>query len=954
MRPFPAVKVLYSALRGAACRALAVVILSAPLLALSRGAAWAEEVRLPVVADTSLQAHEAELELNSGGSTVIRIKAWQHFMLLKFDLSAIGDWRVDRARLRLHLARPDHMLWRVGLSTVTADWAEGTGRSDKVDGGCTFLRAVAPDTFWAGPDSDFTDVAFGNGGSFVRYATPRELADGWLEIDVDPLLVAAMLQGGSFGLCISDEKGQTLYNNDVHSREQSQYAPYLLVEGEPDTGGAIKLPEHTLLVAARLEDLRAEEYPQAADFDHGAAHITFTAPDPIAVNYQLTVRGPDGTVSMPRWMLPPPTEPGRPCEIIVRGRPATRYSATLVALPAWGVRGSVSNFEFRTSPSLQRPEPLEVPPTDMPPAGEVRGQRLAVRAFPGEVKINPATGESLEGVSPARAVVLHAVRNEVVSFQFVVGADHLPVQATVRAESLRGENDREIPTSALRWFRVWSVKDGEAWWGEYAVPIADSFDLPWQENAVPGQKWQTLLCDLYVPRDCAPGVYQGEIRVQGPGETLMVPVSLRVHDWLMPDECTFEVDFNCYGPVCPADNWADYIAKERAYYAAAHEHRTTLNPLPYTHGGHVYDGFAPRVSGAGAATRVTDWATYDEHYGPYLDGSAFTGYRAGVPITHMYLPLHENWPAPIAAHYHVTIQESRYPEMIFAHARLAPPIEEAFDQDFKAAFVSVARQFAQHFAERGWTRTDLQCYLNNKHYYKDPNQGGRGTSWWCLDEPTCTDDFLALRFFGQLFAEAKADAGPARLIFRGDISRPQWQRDFLDGLTDLECVSGAFWTYNRRCLDMQRRWGVKFWHYGTANPVRESNLSALSWALRAYCEGADGILPWNVIGGEDALTQPIDTALLISGQRFGINGPIVSLRVKAFRRAQQDVELLAAVARKHGWNRLQAAEAIRPLVHLKGRTIAVHAEDAGRLAWEQIRQEDFHRLRLALYHALVQ
>lgn len=952
MRWLSPVTLRLSTLAGFALRASPVLLVSGLLMALGADATQAEEVRLPVVADTSLQAHEAEVEQNSGASTVIRIKAWQHFMLMKFDLSAIEGWRLTRARLRLHLARPDHMLWRVGLSTITADWAEGQGRSEKVAGGCTFLRAVAPDTPWAGPDSDFTDVAFGNGGSFMRYATPRDLPDGWLEIDVDPILVAAMLQGGSFGLCLSDEKGQTLFNNDVHSREQSQYQPYLLVEGEPGSGEGVKPPEHAPAPTGQIRDLRAEEYPQAADFDHGAARITFTAPDPVAVNYQLQLRGPDGIVSLPRWMLPPPTEPGKPCEIIILGQPGARYSATLVAVPAWSARKSIATIEFRTSPALPRPQPLDAPTVEAPPAGELGAQGLVARAFPGEVKINPATGEALEQIRPAKAVVLHAVRNEVVSFQLAIGADDLPARVKIRADRLEGPGGTEIPSSAMRWFRVWSVKDGEAWWGEYAVPLADELDIPWQENAVAGQKWQAVLCDLYVPKDCAPGVYRGQVEVRGVGASLAVPVTLRVHNWLMPDECSFEVDFNCYGPVCTADGWADYLAKERAYYAAAHEHRATLNPLPYTHGGYVYDGFAPRVSGSGAAVQVTDWAIYDEHYGPYLDGSAFTGYRAGVPISHMYLPFHENWPAPMAGHYHVTIEERRYPEMIFAHAQLAPPIEEAFDEDFKAAFVSVARQFAQHFAQRGWTRTDLQCYLNNKHYYKDPKQGGRGTSWWCLDEPTCTDDFLALRFFAQLFAQAKTDSGPARLVFRADISRPQWQRDFLDGLADLECVSGAFWTYRRRCLDMQRRWGVKFWHYGTANPVRESNLSALSWALRAYCEGADGILPWNVIGGEGALTQPTDTALLIPGQRFGINGPLVSLRVKAFRRAQQDVELLAAVARKRGWRRLQAAEAIRPFVHLAGQTAAAHADDAGRIAWDRLSPEDFQRLRLALCQAV--
>jgi hypothetical protein len=608
--------------------------------------------------------------------------------------------------------------------------------------------------------------------------------------------------------------------------------------------------------------------------------------------------------------------------------------------------------EFRTSAAVARPQPLQEVSLQSFPEGELKNGTLTVRVFTGEVKISPITGEALENVKPAPAIVLEAVRNELVSFQLAVGAQGTARQVSIFSGDLLGPNGCVIPNSAMRWFRVWSVKDGGAWWGEYAVPLAEHFELPWEQNAVPGQQWQAVLCDLRVPKDCPAGTYRGQIRVEADGASVSVPISLQVHDWIMPDECSFEVDFNCYGPVCKAEDWESYLRREAGYYLAAHEHRATLNPLPYTHGGRVYEGFAPLVSGTGEQTRITDWATYDQHYSRYLDGSFAKGYRAGVPVSHMYLPLHENWPATMADHYHVYIAEKRYPEMILAHAQLAPPVHEAFDDDFKAAFVAVARQFAEHFAQRGWTATGLQCYLNNKHYYKDPQRGGRGTSWWCLDEPTCTDDFLALKFFGELFAKAKKTSQPARLVYRADISRPQWQRDFLDNLTDLECVSGAFWTYTRRCLDMQRRWGVRFWHYGTSNPVRESNLSALAWALRAYCAGADGILPWNVIGDENALTQPTETALLVPGDRLGIDGPLVSLRVKALRRAQQDVELLAAVSGKHRWRREQAWEAVRQFLALQGQALQAGAEDAGRIVWERLQPEDFQRLRLALYREL--
>lgn len=904
--------------------------------------ACAARARLEVTADTSLQAHEREVEMNSGASSVIRIKAWQHFMLAKFDAEPVRRWRITSAKLYLHLARPQHMLWRVGISTITADWAEGRGRSEKVAGGCTFLRAVAPNRFWAGPDSDFTDVAFGNGGSFMRYARPREVGGGWLEIDVDPMLVAAMAQGGSYGLCISDEKGQTLFNNDVHSREQSQFRPYMIVEGLPSSGGG----------GPAIRDLRASPYAVAADFERGAARLTFTAPEPFAVSYELRARGRGGWTQVPRWMLPPPAEPGTLREIIFRGEPGEEYEFELRAVGAWTGLGPVARVRCRTSEAVARPEPLSAPPSVPCPTGEYAEGALVVRAYPGEVKVNPVDGQTLEGVAPAREIHLEAARNEVVAFRLAVGGRTPLRRVTVRLSELAGPGGASIASGAGRWYRQWCVKDGGKWWGEYAVPLRGPFDVPWDKNRIDGQKWQGVWCDLYVPKRAQPGTYSGRVLVRAGVDEIQVPVKLRVHQFVMPDRCSFEVDFNCYGPVYRSRSWAEYLRRERLYYAAAHEHRATLNPLGYTHSGHVYEGFAPELEGEGQAVRVRDWARWDQHYGPYLDGSAFTGYRAGVPVTHMYLPFHENWPLPISKHYHVRIDEKRYPAMIFAHARLAPPIEQAFDEQFKEGFKSVARQFAEHVRERGWLDTEFQCYTNNKHFYKDPKRGGRGTSWWCLDEPMCTDDFLAVRFFGVLFKDATGQAGPARMIYRGDISRPQWQRDFLDGITDLECVSGALWRYRRRLMDMQRRWGVRFWHYGTANPVRVSNLAAVRWALRAWAYGADGILPWNVIGGDSAYEQPAPTALLVPGDRFGLEGPVVSLRVKAFRRGQQDVELLMALARKRGWRRAQVQAAVGGLLARAG-SEAVSMADAN-VDWERLSASELVLMRRAIYAALMQ
>jgi hypothetical protein len=145
---------------------------------------------------------------------------------------------------------------------------------------------------------------------------------------------------------------------------------------------------------------------------------------------------------------------------------------------------------------------------------------------------------------------------------------------------------------------------------------------------------------------------------------------------------------------------------------------------------------------------------------------------------------------------------------------------------------------------------------------------------------------------------------------------------------------------------------VRFWHYGEANPVGVSNLAAVGWALRAYLAGADGILLWNVIGDESAFQIPTPTALLLPGERFGLEEPVVSLRVKACRRGQQDVELLAAVARRRGWDRQQVGEVVRKLVGVGGQALGASGGREEAQPWQVPQPAALERLRLALYAAL--
>ncbi|MBP8954045.1 MAG: hypothetical protein KBI47_16735 [Armatimonadetes bacterium] len=903
----------------------------------------ADEVRLRVMADTSLQAHQSEVSCNSGATSSIRIKGNEHFMLAKFDLAPIKGWDVESARLFLHPSHP-HMLRTVGVSTIATDWEEGTGTGGAAENGCTFLRANHPDDLWAGPGSDFTHVSLTNGNTRSFYTDVKEVTDGWLSIDIDPWLVYAMTSGASCGLCISDEKGQTRANNDVHSREQNGYQPYLLVTGAPEQVTAER-PEITLS--------QAQPESRAAGYQTGALSVSLRTKGAFTIRGTYAREGEGGAMPIPRRLIRL-AEDGSATITIPGLSPGARYSINLCGVDRHGNSGPMIGALVRASAARPMPDALPVVERERPcPEAPPTAEGLCAWACPAWCKVNPRSGAVLEEsgaqgysadassdwrranpVWDAGTVRLAAARGEVLATQVVV--ENLSDQP--REVDL--EYDPAGFPSECKVFRNWYVKDSE-WFAEYMIPLGDaSAQIPAPDNAVPGQRNQSFTLIWWIPPDTTPGLHRVSLKV---GEGLSLPIEIEVHNFTLPAETSFEVDLNCYGPVYSDRDFDEYLEWERVYYRAAHALRSTLNPLPYSQSGQTYRGFVPALEGSGAEMKVADWSEYDRHYGPYLDGSAFGGIRAGVPITHMYLPFHENWPSPIAEHYSAGNDIRKYPDNIVAHALSAPPVEEAFDQDFQDAFVAVTRQFVEHCRERGWARTEMQCYQNNKYYFKDEKTDFRGTSWWLLDEPMHRDDWLALRFFARMFREGARNN--ERFVYRGDISRPQWQRDWLDGLADVICVSSALFTDAWHCQRMADQWGAEFWHYGTANEVRASNLNGVAWALRAWIGGADGILPWNTIGGEGALTTPTATALLIPGSKFGIKGPLVSLRLLALCRGQQDVEYLNLLAKKRLASRDEMRRLISEHLTLNGEHRQAWADDAGTMDFGALRWEDLDGLR---------
>src|SRR5262249_40176458 len=153
-------------------------------------------------------------------------------------------------------------------------------------------------------------------------------------------------------------------------------------------------------------------------------------------------------------------------------------------------------------------------------------------------------------------------------------------------------------------------------------------------------------------------------------------------------------------------------------------------------------------------------------------------------------------------------------------------------------------------------QTTFLGFLNDKVDYR---ARGSGTSWWLLDEPAWRDDFLALRWFAGRFRErAGSWKGRVRMSFRVDLSRPQWRREYLDGLVDL-VVTNAIRESGGIALETARRNGESLWAYGEP-PLDPGETRA--WCVRAWLDGADGLVPWQSVGTAKAWERPEPTALL--------------------------------------------------------------------------------------------
>jgi len=198
--------------------------------------------------------------------------------------------------------------------------------------------------------------------------------------------------------------------------------------------------------------------------------------------------------------------------------------------------------------------------------------------------------------------------------------------------------------------------------------------------------------------------------------------------------------------------------------------------------------------------------------------------------------------------------------------------------------------------------------------------GRGGASFWLMDEPSDFDDYDANAFImrlGRLGWQA-ADAPKVRMAGRTDVSQPEMVRGLWDGVADVWCLGG--WQRFAPTAAARRRWLTEeqHWCYGGGARIDAAPVAQVQAALTRWVGGITGWMPyWNAFdGGADAWRKARHMAVYYTGRNYAggkktYPGPIASVKLKHFRRCQQDIEYLHLLARRKGWDRRRVRLALR-------------------------------------------
>lgn len=924
-------------------------------------------LRVDIARDTWVSNYPSEQSGSNGGAPKLKLKSIVELSVIDFQPAVLKGKRIQSAKLLLKV-EGDRPIQRVTLSTLSADWIEGNGTSYQVvQGASTFTHRVYPAEKWYG--SDITAVSIGQGNTLYASVDAKPASTpGWIELEIPPEILLARIHGLSYGILLMDDTGSTwkrtgdefkqeiFPNRFLASKDSNRSsAPYILVKLAADSSTQQQTKsvpvEQLAFVAPDAQDPRPR--------------IVWTI-DPSGLDDLIGFRAKlDGQQIDPFWV---PS---------IRNHQAHRFTMPLDRLLAEGlglvkagakeVRLSVQTIAKDGKLGEEFSIPVPIHPQDdqglaLEPIASLTGSQSPQVAWDATAKGAGANWSVIDPldvyVSKSQTLIPSQRKSYLVSNHLFDASKQSITMDMARgawsgfqlisdkpsAPKLRWTWDNPsasadgLQTTQVEFYAYRDVPSGEQSIPDPLLPMKVNKAFPSlvaaSDQVAKGTNW---LIEAYVPPELPAGSYNATLGIENEGEKLELKVSLQVHDVVIPKTLGFLPEMNCYG----------LPGNDIDYYRLAQRHRTVVNRVPYGQNGRLSEGCAPEWKNG-----ELDWGAFDRRYGRLFTGEAFEDLpRGAVPIECFYLAMHENWPMPI---------DSNYNGSYWA--------DQAFTPEYRQAWVSSVAQSVDHMAERRWMQTRFHVYLNNKNNFKAKGWS-RGSSPWLLDEPANFQDFIALRYFGLAFLDGLRESRSAkklgvlidadrtngvdlpRVVFRADISRPQWQRDTLDEMLKYNVVgNGAYKEFETLVLDRKHRFGQEVVVYGGSNPIGKSNATAVAWSWDAWSSGADGILPWQTIGNANSWKQADELSLFYPSEDPALPGPFPSIRLKAYCYGQQDVELLRHLSAKSGLDRYRYGRKLRQSLKLESQNRAEgnYAEPATWSDYGSLSPEMLHRWRVQL------
>jgi hypothetical protein len=509
----------------------------------------------------------------------------------------------------------------------------------------------------------------------------------------------------------------------------------------------------------------------------------------------------------------------------------------------------------------------------------------SLRALPEFFRPDPFGGtveSDRKGAAWMTSVNLTAARGGYVSF-------HLSTQ-TKPGREYRLSVDFPLPTDLYReWFHF-NTPDRK-YYPDALIPIHSPFEsqLPQADNHVAGQMAQAFWVDVWIPASAEPRTYHGKARLSCGSEVIVVPLEIRVLTAVIPERDTVTLDSNSYGTSWLLQQYPKMLAHLRegdggedelfrliqAHHRLFYEHRSTFHQLGYGHAGKVGPEFAPELTGSGRSKHIANWDRFDRHYGPLLDGSAFRDTRHGAhPIPFMYLPVNPEWPASFLWW---------------------------GEPGYEAEFTNVLSEMERHFREKGWTSTCFEVFFNEKKRYKGFN--------WDGDEVRFSRDNSNFITYHRMLEKAIPADSPVHFRMRADTSWTMHEQfGQLKGvITFWVAGEGEFGWYTDELPELKQR-GDIVWTYGGTPAVQEVSSRITLNPLRSWITGVDGFVRWQTVSpGPDPwyLLGGGSETLIYPGERFGISGPLASIRLKLQRNCLQDLALLESAAKGGSRDRIR-------------------------------------------------